>query len=275
MSYIIFAKGVSSRFDEFVKELSSGLARKGVNISNQTSRTGEVAMSVKYTDESGDMCITSNQPDIKISYTASGGPETLKGAVTGAAAGGGLGVLTGVLTGKTKPDRVLTGFAGAVTGGAVGAYKGHEKGMKEKISFAKLLAMTVTDSERRLLNIERIEIAARDKNARLKDNLLTEKANVESMIERSLGLLDSMKSEEESKKTTAEANHLERTARLEANASQSKDLINRMLEAEKKRFEAELKRIESYYIMRTAQVNSNVSRLRHRVTTIENKLATL
>jgi hypothetical protein len=180
-----------------------------------------------------------------------------------------------VLTGKANVDRVTAGVAGAVTGGSVGAYRGYEKGMREKISFAKLLAMTVTDSGQRMLDIERREIEAKNKNSRLKDNLLTEKANLESMIQRSLGELESMNPEEESKKTSAEASHLERAAKLEAATSQSRDLVNRMLDAENKRFEAELKRIESYYVMRAAQVNSNVSRLRGRVGIIYKRLETL
>jgi hypothetical protein len=106
-------------------------------------------------------------------------------------------VLTSVLTGKAKVDRVTAGVAGAITGGAVVAYRGYEKGMREKISFAKFLAMTVTDSERRMQNIERREIEAEDKNSRLKESLLREKANLESMIQRSIGELESMKVEED------------------------------------------------------------------------------
>lgn len=273
MSYIIFAKDVSNRYDEFVKELLSALARRGVNISNQKSSANEQSMSVEYTDEIGDMSILSLQPDIKISYTASGGPETAKGAVTGAAAGGGLGLLAGILTGKANSDKLMAGVAGAITGGAVGAYKGHEKGMREKISFAKLLAMAVTDCERRLLSMERMKTIADQQNRRSRELLLREKADVEALIERSQGQLDSMKTEEESKKTLAEAHYLEKMARL--STSQNKELVERLSEAEKKRLEAELKRIESFYVMRTAQINSSISRLRQRMSIIEDKLANL
>jgi len=274
MSYVIYAKGVSNRFDEFVRELCSGLAMKGVNLSNQSLGTNEQHMSVEYTDERGDMNILSSQPDIKVSYTASGGPETLKGAVTGAAAGGGLGVLTSVLTGRTSADRIMGGIAGAVTGGAVGGYKGHEKGMREKISFARLLARTVTESERRLLNLERKETLEKIQSNRLRENLLNEKNNTESVIQRSLGQLESMKTEEESRKTSAEASHLERIARLEGGA-RDQELKDRLVAAENKRFEAELKRIESFYVMRASQVNSSMSRLKQRISNIEDKLANM
>ena len=273
MSYIIFAKGVSNRHDEFVKELLSALARRGVNISNQKIGTVEQTMSVEYTDERGDMSIQSAQPDIKISYTASGGPEAAKGAATGAAAGGGLGLLAGIITGKANTDKVMAGIAGAITGGAVGAYKGAEKGMREKISFAKLLAMSVTDCERRLLSLEKMEKLAGQQNRRSRELLLKEKADVESLIERTQGQLDSLKTEEESKRAFAESHYLQNMARL--STSQNKDLGDRLSEAEKKRYEAELKRIESFYVMRTAQINSSISRLKQRMSIIEDKLANL
>jgi hypothetical protein len=167
VSYVIYAKGLSDRFSAFVEELVSGLARRTVNISNQRLSQGEASMSVEYTDERGELVVSSAQPDIKVSYTASGGHETLKGAATGAAAGGGLGVLTSVLTGRATADRIAAGVAGAVTGGAYGAYRGSEKGMRDKLSFARLLAMAVTDTERRLIAEARKTASERDRNQRL------------------------------------------------------------------------------------------------------------
>jgi hypothetical protein len=55
--------------------------------------------------------------------------------------------------------------------------------------------------------------------------------------------------------------------------SQNKDLVDRLSEAEKKHFEAELKRIESFYVMRNAQINSSISRLKQRMSIIGDKLA--
>lgn len=83
MAYVIYAKGLSRRFKDFEEELLSDLARRGVNISNHRSMEGVVDMSVEYTDEEGEMTMAPEQADIKISYTATGGPETLKGAITG------------------------------------------------------------------------------------------------------------------------------------------------------------------------------------------------
>jgi hypothetical protein len=77
-------------------------------------------MTVKYTNEEEDMTIISEQTDISLSYTASGGLETLKGTATGAAARAGLGEITGVLTGRADRDKIISGVTGTITGGAVG-----------------------------------------------------------------------------------------------------------------------------------------------------------
>jgi len=272
MAYVIYAKGLSRRFEDFEEELLSDLARRGVNISNHRSLEGGVAMSVEYTDEEGEMTMAPEQADIKISYSATGGPETLKGAITGGATGGGLGVLTSILTGRSDKDKIAAGVAGAISGGALGAYRGQEKGMREKISFARLLAMTVTGAERKLLNMEKQAMLAQSKSALNKENLMKEKLRLEAQLEQMRGTLESAASEEESKKIAAESRHIDRSTQLEAKYVDKKELLEKLLASEEKRYESELKQIESNYGRRKSLFSSRITETEARIKLLESKL---
>ena len=272
MPYIIYARGVVGKFNQFMEELLSELARKGVHISDRMPIEGGLSMSVKYTDEKGDMAITRYQSDIQVSYSASGGPETLKGALTGAASGGGLGVISGVLTGRSDKDKITAGIAGAITGGAIGTYRGHEKGVREKITFAKLLAATVTQVERKMLTMERMEIAAQSRTKAEKERMLMEKTRLESQIQRLQGELESLESEEESKRTDAEARLLEATARHEQRYPDNKEMLDKMTAMEKKKYEGELKRIESIYGRRRAYISPRITEMEARIKLLDSKI---
>jgi len=272
LSYVIYAKGVASRFSAFVEEILSDLARRGIKISNYVSIPNGVAMSIRYTDETGDMSIAPYQSDIQVSYTASGGPETLKGAMTGAASGGGLGVLAGIMTGRSDKDKVAAGMSGAITGGAIGTYRGYEKGMREGVSFTKVLAMSVTQAERKMLEMERKEQLGQTKKATEKEGLLREKSRLGSQVQQMLGEVESLKSEEESKKIEAEANRMRRSTQLEERYSGNKDLLEKMLAAEGKRYEAELKNLESIYSRRRSLLESRIAEAELRIKLLTEKL---
>jgi hypothetical protein len=274
LAYVIYTKGLAKKIKDFEEELLSDLARRGVNISNHRLVGAGTAMTVKYTDEEGDMTIVPEQTDIYISYTASGGPETLKGAATGAAAGAGLGVITGVLTGRADRDKIISGVAGALTGGAVGAYRGHEKGDREKISFAKLLARSVTETERILLTQERQVTLAQNKSVLAQESLNREKIRLESQLQQLNGSLDSCNIEEESKKTSAEARHIDRCAQLESRYVDKKDLLDRLIASENKRYEAEVKQIEANYLRTRAMYNSRISETEKRIVMLDAKMGT-
>jgi hypothetical protein len=274
LSYVIYAKGVASRFSAFAEELLSDLARRGIKVSNYGPIPNGVAMSIRYTDETGDMSIVPFQADVQVSYTASGGPETLKGAMTGAASGGGLGVLAGIMTGRSDKDKVAAGVAGAITGGALGTYRGHEKGMREGVSFARVLAMSVTQAERKMLDMERKEQLGQTKRASEKEGLLREKSRLESQTQQMLGEVESLKSEEESKKIEAEANHMRRSTQLEERYQGNKDLLEKMLAAESKRYEAELKNLEAIYGRRRSLLESRIADTEGRIKLLTDKLET-
>jgi hypothetical protein len=274
MSYMIYMKGFARRTKDFEEELLSDLARKGVNISNRKASGVGTTMAVQYTDEEGDMSILPEQGDISISYTATGGPETLKGAMTGSAAGAGIGVITGVLTGRTDRDKILSGVAGAITGGAVGAYRGQEKGMREKISFAKLLAQSVTQTERKLLAQERQAAYAQSKSELAQESLSREKIRLESQLQQLKGQLDSCNTEEDSKKTSAEARHLEKCAQLESRYADKKDLLDKLVASENKRYESEVKQISANYLRLRSTLSSRVSETEKRISMLDEKLGT-
>lgn len=274
MVYVIYAKGLTKKTKDFEEELLSNLARRGVNISNHRLFGVGTVMTVMYTDEEGDMTIVPEQTDISISYTASGGPETLKGAATGAAAGAGLGVITGVLTGRVDRDKIISGVAGAITGSAVGAYKGHEKGDREKISFAKLLAQSVTETERKLLIQERQIALAQNRSVLAQESLNREKIRLESQLQQLNGSLDSCNTEEESKKTNAEARHIDKCAQLESRYVDKKNLLDKLIASENKRWEAEVKQIEANYLRMRAMYNSRISETEKRILMLNTKMGT-
>jgi hypothetical protein len=265
---------LAKRTKDFEEELLSDLARRGVNISNHQASGAGTAMTVKYTDEEGDMTIVPEQTDICINYTATGGPETLKGAATGATAGAGLGVITGVLSGRADRDKIISGVAGAITGGAVGAYKGHEKGVREKIGFAKLLAQSVTGTERKLLTQERQMAYAQSKSKLAQESLSREKIRLESQLQQLRGSLDSCNTEEESKKTSAEARHIDKCAQLEARYVDKKDLLDKLIIAENKRYESEVKQIEANYLRRRSVIGSQISESEKKISMLDAKLST-
>jgi uncharacterized protein YcfJ len=267
-------KGFAKRTTDFEEELLSDLARKGVNISNRRASGAGTLMTVKYTDEEGDMTIAPEQTDISISYTATGGPETLKGAATGAAAGAGIGVITGVLTGRADKDKILSGVAGAIAGGAVGAYRGQEKGMREKISFAKLLAQSVTVTERKLLAQDRQMAYTQSKNQMAHDSLSREKIRLETQLQQLKGQLESCNTEEESKKTNAEARHIDKCAQLEAKYINKKDLLEKLITSENKRYESEVKQIEANYLRLRTATSSRISEAEKKISMVDEKLAT-
>ena len=255
MSYIVYAKGLSAKYKPFTDEMLSNLARKGVNISNHRDIENGQAMTVQYTDETGDMTIVPEGDNIRVAYTASGGPETLKGTVTGGAAGLGIGVLTGVLTGKANKDKMLAGVAGAISGGAIGAYKGHEKGQREKITFAKLLAFTITDTERHLLNLDKQVALAQARQAVTDKNKNMERIRLDSHLSQLKGQLESKEIEESSKKTAAESKHIERISELEEKYANKAETLQKLLASEDKRYESEIKMVEANY----SRIKSNLS----------------
>ena len=151
MPYIVYAKNIGiENYKIFIEELVSILARNGVHVENYNVRGYLITMKVIYTDEEGDMVIRPVGEDVEVAYTASGGPEVAKGLLTGAATGGGLGALAGIVTGRATEEQLKASIAGAIAGGAWGAYKGYERGMREKISFAKLLARSVDKAKREM-----------------------------------------------------------------------------------------------------------------------------
>jgi len=134
MPYTLYAKGISHRFQDFVKELLSALATKGISASKIVQSANEASMNVKKTEETGSLKLLTHGNDIEITYKTSGGvDDTFKEAL-----GGALG---------------KKGGADAVFGMLTGALRGREKDKEEASSFAKELSEAVKKAENGVLQI--------------------------------------------------------------------------------------------------------------------------
>lgn len=69
MPYTVYARGVSHRFPDFVKELLGALAAKGINASKIVQSANEASMNVKKTDESGSLKLLTHGNDIEITIS--------------------------------------------------------------------------------------------------------------------------------------------------------------------------------------------------------------
>lgn len=138
MPYTTYARGISHRFQDFIKELSSDLAARGIDVSKITQSANEASMDVKKTDESGSLRLSIHGNDIEAIYTTSGGvDDTFREALRGASGKrGGADVLSGILT---------------------GALRGLEKDRSEATRFARELSEAVQEAEERVLQILEME----------------------------------------------------------------------------------------------------------------------
>jgi len=262
--YVIYAKKMASKFNYFVEDLLSTLAKRGVSISNYRVEGNTVFMSVRYRDETGDMALRPYGEDIQIAYTASGGPEVLKEALKGAALGGGISTVTSIIVGRGSLDQLKSGVAGALAGGAYGAIRGYEKEERERLMFAKLLASAV-DYTCRTID-RKIEMRKRKL-----ERLTKEKDRLLAQYEGLKGELESVEADYEARKADAEARYLSAIASIESSNLPDK-VKQRKIESEKKKYEAQLLRIEAWKKSRIANIRRKMIQIERRLKKIDEEI---
>jgi len=84
MAFICYGQGVSSRYRDFVERLMSQLALRGTEITHQNIGDTSSRMDVRHTGEQGQMEITIDQENVRVSYTVDRerkrGPEGDRGS---------------------------------------------------------------------------------------------------------------------------------------------------------------------------------------------------
>ncbi len=138
MPYTTYAKGISHRFHDFVRELLNNFAARGIDASEFIQSANEVSMDVRKTSESGSLKLLTRGNDIEVVYTTSGGvDDTFREALGGA-------------LGRREGGDVLTGML-------EGALRGREKDRAEATRFARELSEAVKGAEDRVLQIIEME----------------------------------------------------------------------------------------------------------------------
>ncbi|PKL62484.1 MAG: hypothetical protein CVV31_05770 [Methanomicrobiales archaeon HGW-Methanomicrobiales-2] len=152
MAFIYYGQGVSSLYRDFVERLMSQLALRGTEITHQNIGDTSSRMDVKHTGEQGQMEITIDLENVRVSYTVDRERKEVKKGIAGAIAGAGLGgLLGGIIRGDRGVGDVIGGaLGGAAAGGAYGAYDGYESSHEDRTAFAEVLAEAVRDVENEL-----------------------------------------------------------------------------------------------------------------------------
>jgi outer membrane lipoprotein SlyB len=128
MAFICYGQGVSSLYRDFVERLMSQLALRGTEITHQNIGDTSSRMDVRHTGEQGQMEITIDPENVRVSYTVDRERKEVQKGIAGAIAGAGLGgLLDGIIRGDRDVGDVIGGaLGGAAAGGAYGAYDGYE-----------------------------------------------------------------------------------------------------------------------------------------------------
>jgi len=183
MPFIYYGQGVSSQYKDFTERLMSHLALRGTEITNyQTPAASSATMHVRHTDEQGRLDITTENENVKVTYTVDRAKKEVSKGVMGAIAGAGLGgVLGNVLRRDQGIGDALTGaLGGATAGGAYGAYDGYQESKNERTNFAAVLAETIKEVEDELQYILQGQAEAQNAlNERAREKMAKEAGKTE------------------------------------------------------------------------------------------------
>jgi outer membrane lipoprotein SlyB len=203
MAFIYYGQGVSSLYRDFVERLMSQLALRGTEITHQNIGDTSSRMDVKHTGEQGQMEITIDLENVRVSYTVDRERKEVKKGIAGAIAGAGLGGLLGgiVRGGRDVSDVIGGALGGAAAGGAYGAYDGYEASREERTAFAEVLAQAVKDVEDELQSIlegqEEAREALRERGRQKREEDLAKTEELRELLEELYGDLLAVQEEVE------------------------------------------------------------------------------
>ena len=165
--FVFYAQGVSAFYEDYVERLTSELAIKGTEITNEKTGKELTEMNVKYIDERGSMLIGVDNKNIKVVYDVERENQEVSRGLMGALTGAGIGsLLGGVLRGGDIKDRVIDAASGAIAGGVYEAFNGYEDSKEERTEFAQLLSRAMETVEDELQDIAEGQKAALEKRTR-------------------------------------------------------------------------------------------------------------